>query len=153
MKALNPMLLGLVLWTATNWGFAATGASPQTDLEQQVAKASKLFAEGHPVEALKIYESLLPALQSRTPSPQLGSVLNAMSKIAAADGKYDDASRLAKESPGTSRAAKVASFPKVGSRRIKDLLNLRIDTVTDLNSHSLCTFERSGGSTANACVA
>ncbi|MBZ5681082.1 MAG: tetratricopeptide repeat protein [Acidobacteriia bacterium] len=98
MKALNPMLLGLVLWTATNWGFAATGASPQTDLEQQVAKASKLFAEGHPVEALKIYESLLPALQSRTPSPQLGSVLNAMSKIAAADGKYDDASRLAKES-------------------------------------------------------
>jgi hypothetical protein len=34
----------------------------------------------------------------------------------------------------------------------KGLVNLQIDTVTDLNSQSLCTFERQGGSTANACV-
>jgi hypothetical protein len=100
MKTLNRMLLGLALWTTAACGLAADGPSQNTEIDQQIEKASKLFEDGHAVDARKIYESLLPMLHSRAPSQQLGFVLNAMSKIAAADGNYGDAIQFAEQSAG-----------------------------------------------------
>ena len=89
---------GLNSLVLASHAFAATDLPPTTETDQQIERASKLFEEGHSLDARKIYESLLPALRSRAPSSQLGYVLNAMSKIVAADGNYSDSIQLAEQS-------------------------------------------------------
>src|SRR4029077_2368872 len=92
------VLLGLALWTATACGLAGMDLSPQKDIDQQIDKASRLFEEGHAEDARRAYESLLVTLQNRSLSKQLGYVLTGMSRIAAADGNYDEAIQFAKRS-------------------------------------------------------
>jgi tetratricopeptide (TPR) repeat protein len=98
MNAAKRIGVALTLLVLASHAFAATGLPPSTETDQQIERASKLFEEGHSLGARKIYESLLPALRSRAPSSQLGFVLNAMSKIVAADGNYSDSIQLAEQS-------------------------------------------------------
>jgi hypothetical protein len=86
MNAAKRIGVALTLLVLASHAFAATDLPPTTETDQQIERASKLFEEGHSLDARKIYESLLPALRSRAPSSQLGYVLNDMSKIVAADG-------------------------------------------------------------------
>ena len=97
MNAAMRIGVALTLWVLASHAFAPTDLPPTTETDQQIERASKLFEEGHSTDARKIYESLLSALRGRAPSSQLGYVLNAMSKIVAADGKYTDSIQLAEQ--------------------------------------------------------
>ncbi len=98
MTAIQRIVLGWALGAASALGVAATAPAPGTETDRQIEKASKLFDEGHTAEARKIYESLLTVLRSGAPSSQLGYVLNAMSKVVAADGNYGGAIQFAEQS-------------------------------------------------------
>jgi CHAT domain-containing protein/tetratricopeptide (TPR) repeat protein len=85
---------------------------PAEDILAQVARANALLQEGKFTEARKIYESLLPDLRPKA-SEELGDCLLALSEIAIAEGRYDAALVLARESAdafqtigNTDRAAK-----------------------------------------------
>lgn len=74
-----------------------------SDLDGQIEHAKSLFDKGRTAKAKKIYEEILPSLQNRPASKQLGFVLNSMSQIAAADGTYDKAAQFAERSAETYR--------------------------------------------------
>jgi CHAT domain-containing protein/tetratricopeptide (TPR) repeat protein len=60
-------------------------------LNEKIRQADALQAKGSLGDARKIYESALQVLSSSKPSSQLGHVLNALSEVAASQGKYDEA--------------------------------------------------------------
>ncbi|HWE23846.1 MAG TPA: CHAT domain-containing protein, partial [Myxococcales bacterium] len=76
---------------------AAEGAPPALD------EARALQQRGALREAQKAYEALLPELRSSDPAA-LGAALNALSKIASAQGQYDSAAARAREAIDLHRA-------------------------------------------------
>jgi CHAT domain-containing protein/TolA-binding protein len=74
------------------------GASTD-EIHTQLARATALRKAGQLSEAHKIYESLLPGLRAQ-PGKELGEALIGLSQIANAQGKYDAAVALARESVG-----------------------------------------------------
>jgi len=98
MNAVKRIGLPLILCVLANLASAATGLPSTAETDEQIEKASKLFEGGHSLDARKIYESLLPVLRGRAATSQLGYVLNALSKIVAADGNYSASMQLAEQS-------------------------------------------------------
>jgi tetratricopeptide (TPR) repeat protein len=93
MPAAGAISLGLIsLLTA-----AVHGAPPALD------DARALQQRGALREAQKAYEALLPELRSSDPAA-LGAALNALSKIASAQGQYDSAAARAREAADLHRA-------------------------------------------------
>jgi CHAT domain-containing protein/Flp pilus assembly protein TadD len=76
---------------------AAQGV-PQNDANQRIQQAQALQENGKPEEARQAYETVLRNLRERPLSPQLGHVLNELSKLASGRGDYELAIKLAQES-------------------------------------------------------
>ena len=77
---------------------AQTDSGPSSEIDRQMQTAAGLFENGRTSESKKIYQALLVELRKRTPSSQLGFVLNGLSKVAAAEGEYQSALQLARQS-------------------------------------------------------
>jgi CHAT domain-containing protein/tetratricopeptide (TPR) repeat protein len=69
----------------------------------QIEKARALRDAGSSDEARKIYESVLPPLRSRGPSPEMVDTLNNLSDIATMAGEYERAVALSRESAAACR--------------------------------------------------
>ena len=83
---------------AASYGSAVDAPPPPADLDRQIEMARALFDRGRTEEAKKIYEPILEQLRNRPPTKQLGYVLNAMNKLAAAAGDYERAIQWAEQS-------------------------------------------------------
>jgi CHAT domain-containing protein len=70
---------------------ARAAAEPADPSQLRLAEARALQQKGSLREAQKLYESLLPVLEKGKDLAALGSVHNALSQIAAAQGEYDRA--------------------------------------------------------------
>ncbi len=73
-------------------------SSAAAQFKAQIDKAKSLRDAGSSDEARKIYESVLPPLRSRPPSPELVDTLNNLSDIATMSGEYARALELSRES-------------------------------------------------------
>ncbi|MGB8129861.1 MAG: CHAT domain-containing protein [Candidatus Angelobacter sp.] len=87
--------LGLLLFAS---GGAVCQSSAAAQFKAQIDKAKSLRDAGSSDEARKIYESVLPPLRSRPPSPELVDTLNNLSDIATMSGEYARALELSRES-------------------------------------------------------
>ncbi len=73
-------------------------AESQADIQAQLVRAASLREKGNLGEAGKIYEVLLPRLRTQPASRELGETLIGLGQIANADGHYESAVSLARES-------------------------------------------------------
>ena len=77
-----------------------TQARVDGQVKAQLDKAKSLRQAGSSDEARKVYEAVVPALRSQSPSAELVEALNNLSDIATMDGQYDRAVSLSRESAG-----------------------------------------------------
>jgi CHAT domain-containing protein/tetratricopeptide (TPR) repeat protein len=77
---------------------AISQPSSSEQFKAQIDKAKSLRDAGSSDEARKIYETVLPPLRSRAPSPELVDTLNNLSNIATMSGEYASAVVLSRES-------------------------------------------------------
>jgi len=90
MRLLRFMVRLVALCVATAvFSFGQTAV--QSVLDEKIRQADALQEKGSLADARKIYESVFQTLSSSNPSSQLGHVLNALSEVAASEGKYDEA--------------------------------------------------------------
>lgn len=97
MKGASLLLL-VVLICITKVSGLQLHQNPNDARDRQMRQAADLFERGHTSESRTIYENLLATLRDGPPSPQLGFVLNGLSKISAAGGDYKAAIQWAKQS-------------------------------------------------------
>ena len=77
---------------------SAAWDAPPDDASLKIQQAQALQGKGKSEEARQAYEAILRDLQARPASPQLGHVLNELSKLASGRGDYELAIKLAQES-------------------------------------------------------
>jgi CHAT domain-containing protein len=77
--------------------FSAGQTVAQKSLDEKIQKADTLQDKGDIQESRDLYESLLKGLRVGEPTKQLGHVLNGLSNVAEAEGKYQDAVALAQQ--------------------------------------------------------
>jgi len=94
MKALVLALLTLVLCRVAD----SKTEEPSNEIDRRSQEAAALFEQGRTSESKALYQSLWAALRDGAPSSRLGFVLNGLSKIDAAEGDYNGAIQLAKQS-------------------------------------------------------
>jgi CHAT domain-containing protein len=77
---------------------AQASAPAGDDVKAAIARATELRDKGALQQARGIYESLLPRLRAQAPSLELGETLVGLGQIATAEGRYESAISLARES-------------------------------------------------------
>ena len=94
-------LLVILLWLTLPAHVSAAWDGPPDDASLRIQQAQALQEKGKSEEARQAYEAILRDLRARPVSPQLGHVLNELSKLASGRGDYELAINLAQESAST----------------------------------------------------
>src|SRR6185369_10043462 len=94
-------LLVILLWLTLSTHVSAAWDGPPDDASLRIQQAQALQEKGKSEEARQAYEAILRDLRARPVSPQLGHVLNELSKLASGRGDYELAINLAQESAST----------------------------------------------------
>ena len=88
-------LLVILLWLTLPAHVSAASDGPPDDASLRIQQAQALQEKGKSEEARQAYEAILRDLRARPVSPQLGHVLNELSKLASGRGDYELAINLA----------------------------------------------------------
>jgi CHAT domain-containing protein/tetratricopeptide (TPR) repeat protein len=91
---IHALALGLLFAS----GSAVCQPTTAAQFKAQLDKAKSLRDAGSSDEARKVYESVLPALRSQAPGPELVDTLNNLSDIATMSGEYPRAVELSRQS-------------------------------------------------------
>jgi len=98
MQIWRPLLLSFVLLVSEAGVHAADKLPSDLRIESSLKQAEKLQENGKSAQAQELYKALVASLSRKGPSSQLGLALNALSKIEASQGNYQEAIRLARDS-------------------------------------------------------
>lgn len=89
------LMLSLSVFCLLTRGPAHAQAGDWNSRDDRIRQADALQAKGSQAAARQIYESVLASLPPGEPSSELGHILNALSEMASAEGKYDEAIAMA----------------------------------------------------------